>query len=55
MLVEKCWLNIFIENFTTFLKNVETFSNARADGKKRGCLDGFWWAGNLHPYPPSGS
>jgi hypothetical protein len=38
---EKCWLNIFIENFTTFLENDETFSNARADGKKEAVWMGF--------------
>jgi hypothetical protein len=55
---EKCWLKNVGSTFSLkilqyFLKNVETFSNARAGGKK-GCLDGFWWAGSSHPYPPCG-
>jgi hypothetical protein len=36
MLVEKCWLNIFVEMLQHFLKNVETFSNARDGGKIKG-------------------
>jgi hypothetical protein len=39
---EKCWFNIFVENVKHFIKNVETFSNARAGGKIKGRL--FRWA-----------
>jgi hypothetical protein len=61
MLVEKYFFRIWLKNVGStfhrkmlqhFLKNVETFSNARVGGKiKKGSLYGFWWPGSSHRYP----
>jgi hypothetical protein len=33
---EKCWFNIFLEKcYNIFLKNVETFCNARTGGRNK--------------------
>jgi hypothetical protein len=49
-LFEKC-CNIFLKNFPTlfYLKVM-----GKIVGNRKHHLDGFWWAGSSHPYPPFG-